>query len=52
MIIVFRTVIKISLLHAFNVLNDVKKGLRLFIGDVGHHYICRAIGDELLFHHI
>ena len=45
-------VVKGYALHTCDLLELLKQPLRLFIGDIGYHQICGAVGDKLLFHHL
>ena len=45
-------VVEVDALHPVDLPERVKKPLRLPVGEVCGHELCRAVGDELLFHHV
>ena len=52
LVVVLCRVVKGDALHAVDPFELFKKGLRLLVGEVCRHELGRAVGDELLLHHV
>ena len=50
--VVLGGVVEGDALHALDLLEILKQRFGLRVGDVGHHQVRRAVGDELLLHHL
>ena len=52
LVIVFGSVVKIDALNTFQPFDGLVKCMGILIRNIGHHEVCRPIGNKLVFHHV